>query len=154
MLSYGCKSLSCSLSCQRRPLSCQTSGSGVLVGGGWIQLSLSFSPCQASLPPSLKRALPLAECWDSFTEAAGCQESRSPRKAGQMYVGHCESEGGFSFSPFLLFSPPFCAFVPLWLPPFLLLSEQITLMCAGPPYFEMIFLDGALRLRPSLFPTY
>lgn len=59
------------------------------------------------LPLPLTWALPLAECWDSFTEAAGCQESRSPRKAGQMYVGHCESEGGFSFSLSLLFFSSF-----------------------------------------------
>lgn len=84
-------------------------------GGVWCppvrtSLPLSLSLCHPSLP-SLTWALPLAERWDSFTEAAGCQERVSPRKAGQMYVGHCESEGGFSFSSSLLFSLPFCSFV-------------------------------------------
>ena len=71
----------------------------------------SSSPLPSLSSPLLTWALPLAERWDSFTEAARCQERSSPRKAGQMYVGHCESEGGFSFSPSLLFSPPFCSFV-------------------------------------------
>lgn len=102
-------------------------GNGPLGGGGggiWcppvhtsLPFFLSLSPSLSAtlpLPPSLPPltwALPLAERWDSFTEAAGCQERASPRKAGQMYVGHCESEGGFSFSSSLLFSPPFCSFV-------------------------------------------
>ena len=101
------------------------SGRGGGGGGGvWcppVHTSLFLSSLPAILlsPPSplpslsspAPHALPLAERWDSFTEAARCQERSSPRKAGQMYVGHCESEGGFSFSSSLLFSPPFCSFV-------------------------------------------
>lgn len=112
--------------------------------------SLSVSAILPSPPsPPLTWALPLAERWDSFTEAAGCQERSSPRKAGQMYVGHCESEGGFSFSSSLLFSPPFCSFVPFWLfwfSPSLLMSEKITLICVCPVFVPFFF---AAKTRPN-----
>lgn len=94
---------------------------------------LPLSLCHPPLPP-LTWALPLAERWDSFTEAGGCQERESPRKAGQMYVGHCESEGGFSFSSSLLFSPPFCSFVLFGLFGSLLAPPPVksTLICVNP----------------------
>lgn len=110
-------------------------------------------PLSAILPsppsPPLTWALPLAERWDSFTEAAGCQERSSPRKAGQMYVGHCESEGGFSFSSSLLFFSSFFVplfFLALWLAPSPLMSEKITLICVSPVYY---FRGRAAKTRPT-----
>lgn len=120
-----------------------------------LSLSLFLPAIQPSPPlasPPLTWALPLAERWDSFTEAAGCQERASPRKAGQMYVGHCESEGGFSFSYSLLFSPPFCScvlsclFLFLWLTPSTLMSEKITLICVSPVYYSP---GLATKTRPN-----
>lgn len=105
--------------------------------------SLLVSAILPSPPsPPLTWALPLAERWDSFTQAAGCQERSSPRKAGQMYVGHCESEGGFSFSSsllffLLLFVPLF--FLALWLAPSLVMSEKITLICVCPVVLFFLF---------------
>lgn len=94
-------------------------------GASCPSVHISLALCRSPLPsPTLTWALPLAERWDSFTEAAGCQERASPRKAGQMYVGHCESEGGFSFSYSLLFSPPFCSRV-LFLSLFVSLARSI-----------------------------
>lgn len=117
-----------------------------------FSFSVVFSLCHPPLPSSLTWALPLAERWDSFTEAAGCQDRASLRKAGRMYVGQCESEGGFSFSfnpppPLLFPNPPFLSlFVPLFffflfflallLAPFTPLSEKITLICVCPVYYS------------------
>lgn len=122
-------------------------------GASCPSVHISLALCHSALPsPTLTWALPLAERWDSFTEAAGCQERASPRKAGQMYVGHCESEGGFSFSYSLLFSPPFCSrvlfclFLSLWLAPSTLMSEKITLICVSPVYYSP---GLAAKTRPN-----
>lgn len=57
--------------------------------------------------PTLTRALPLAERWDSFTEAAGCQERWSPRRsrAECMWVTASQKEA---------FHPPLPPFFPLF----------------------------------------
>lgn len=55
----------------------------------------------------------------------------APEKLGKCMWVTASQKGAFHSPRPSFFSPPFCAFVPLWLPPSLLLTEQITLMCAG-----------------------
>lgn len=158
MLSSGCNSLSRSLGCQRRPLSHQASSNGALVGGGWLQLSLSFSPCQASLPPSLPPLPSLGLCrWLN----AGILSQRLPvaRRAGAPEkLGKCmwvtASQAGAFHSPLPSFFSSFLCLCSS-LAPSVSAPERADIVVCRPRYFQMIFLDGALRLRPSrLLPSY
>lgn len=73
----------------------------------WLPSSplLPFPPNPPA--PRLTWALPLAERWDSFTEAAGCQERWSPRRsrAECMWVTASQKEA---------FHPPLPRFFPLF----------------------------------------
>lgn len=94
-------------------------------------------PSPNFLAPRLACALPLAERWDSFSEAAGCQERRSPRRSWVkcMWVTASQKE---AFHPPPPHPPlPFCAFVPsrsFGFPPSLLTSRKLTLISVCPVF--------------------
>lgn len=81
-------------------------------------------------------ALPLAERWDSFTEASGCQERASPRKRWANVFGSLGVRRGPFLYPLPSFLPPplllylfLCSCLALWLAASTHTSEKITLIC-------------------------
>lgn len=115
------------------------------------------------LAPRLTCALPLAERWDSLSEAAGCQERRSPRRSWVKCMWVTASQKEAFHSPLPSFTPPsrlpFCPFVPsrsFGFPPSLLTSRKLTLISVCPVFWALDEPKAEIKLQPVdlLAPTH